>query len=295
MKKLFILMIAGTMSLGVSACRQVILEKPESSAALVGAETFLQEKNSGTIKNPVVRLSTTTSVNDSGLMPYLQPYFESDTGYQLEITSAGTGAAIEKARKGDADCLLVHSKLSEEEFCNEGYGEERVPFMYNYFVIIGPKDDPAGIRNLSDSREALKAIADAGATFVSRGDNSGTYNKELEIWKAIGYNPDGQDWYVSIGGGMGQAITVANEKQAYLLSDKSTFLVYENISLVVLLADTEDMKNTYSMIAVTPSRWPNTNYDGASTFIKWMKSDRALDLIDEYGADEYGELFFTLR
>jgi tungstate transport system substrate-binding protein len=295
MKKLFILMIAVAMSLEISACRQVISDEPESSVAIGVTETSLQKENNISTKNPVIRLSTTTSVNDSGLMSYLQPYFESDTGYELEITSAGSGAAIEKARKGDADCLLVHSKLIEEEFVNEGYGEKRVPFMYNYFVIFGPKDDPAGIRNLSSSREALKAIADAGSTFVSRGDNSGTYNKELMIWKAIGYNPDGQSWYVSIGGGMGQAITFANEKQAYLLSDKSTILMYENISLVILMAESDDMKNMYSLIAVTPSRWPDTNYEGSLAFIKWMKSDRALDLIDEYGVDKYSELFLTLR
>ena len=132
------------------------------------------------IENPVIRISTTTSVNDSGLMAYLQPVFEKDTGYKLEITSAGTGAAIEKARKGDADLLLVHAKASEEEFINEGFGEVRVPFMYNFFVIVGPEGDPAGVKGSATAAEAFKKIADSGSTFVSRGDDSGTHKAELK-------------------------------------------------------------------------------------------------------------------
>jgi len=246
------------------------------------------------IENPVIRLSTTTSVNDSGLLPYLQPYFETATGYQLEVTSAGTGAAIEKARNGDADALLVHAKSSEEEFCNEGYGEVRVPFMYNYFVIVGPEDDPAGVASTTTASEAFLAIANAGATFITRGDDSGTNKAELKIWTAAGYDPTGQGWYVNIGDGMGAALTRADEMQAYTLSDKATFLAHED-TLKILLEKSDEMMNTYSMIAITPERFADTNYAGAEAFIEWMTSDEASDLIANYGAEEYGEpLFFVL-
>ena len=132
----------------------------------------------------MIRLSTTTSVNDSGLLPYLQPYFEADSGYKLEITSAGTGAAIEKGKTGDADCLLVHAKSQEEAFVADGYSDARVPFMYNYFVIIGPASDPAGVAKCTTAAEAFKAIAESKAPFISRGDKSGTNTAELNIWKA---------------------------------------------------------------------------------------------------------------
>lgn len=246
-------------------------------------------------ENKVVRMSTTTSVNDSGLMAYLQPAFEKATGYTLEITSAGTGAAIEKARMGDADLLLVHSKSAEEEYINEGFGEVRVPFMYNFFIIVGPAEDPAGVAGCQTAAEAFKAIADAGATFISRGDKSGTNNKELAIWKSIDFDPAGQPWYESIGQGMGQTLTVADEKQAYTLSDKATFLAHDN-DLSMLLEETDDMKNTYSMIVVTAARFPESNVKGAQAFVDWIATDEAKAMIAEYGKAEYGEaLFFNLE
>lgn len=295
MKKFFLVVVAFAMVVGFAACAQSETASAATTEVPVEAETSTAAQPETMIENPVIRLSTTTSVNDSGLLPYLQPYFESDTGYTLEITSAGTGAAIEKARNGDADCLLVHSKSAEEDYCNEGYGEVRVPFMYNYFVIVGPADDPAGVKDCATASEAFQAIADAGATFITRGDASGTNNAELKIWNAIGYSPDGQEWYVNIGEGMGRALTVADEMQAYTLSDKATYLAHED-SLSILMEESDEMKNTYSMIAVTPERWPDTNYAGAMAFIDWMTSEKALDLIAQYGVAEYGEpLFFVLN
>ncbi|MDK2981517.1 MAG: tungstate transport system substrate-binding protein [Chloroflexota bacterium] len=301
MKKYFVLMVAFLMVISFAACAQTTAATEAAPAAEEpAAEVPMEEEAAAAepeavIDNPVIRLSTTTSVNDSGLLPYLQPFFEEDTGYQLEVTSAGTGAAIEKARNGDADCLLVHAKASEEEYCNEGYGEVRVPFMYNYFVIVGPESDPAGVANTTTASEAFQAIADTGSTFITRGDDSGTNKAELKIWDAAGIDPSGQDWYVSIGAGMGQALTTADEMQAYTLSDKATFLASEN-GLSILLEKSDEMKNTYSMIAVTPARWPDTNFDGAEAFIAWMTTEKALDLIDEYGVEDYGEqLFFSIR
>ncbi|HOF28456.1 MAG TPA: substrate-binding domain-containing protein [Anaerolineaceae bacterium] len=245
--------------------------------------------------NKVIQMSTTTSVNDSGLMAYLQPVFEKETGYTLEITSAGTGAAIEKGRTGDADILLVHSKSQEEAFIGEGFEETRIPFMYNFFVIVGPADDPAGVAGKATAAEAFQAIADSGSPFISRGDESGTHNKEKAIWSSISIDPTGQAWYESTGAGMGATLTVANEKQAYTISDKATFLAHEN-TLSLLLEETDDMKNTYSVIAISAKRFADTNTDGAQAFIDWLKTDTARKMIAEFGVAEYGEpLFFNLN
>lgn len=245
--------------------------------------------------NEVIRLSTTTSVNDSGLLPYLQPTFEEKTGYKLEITSAGTGAAIKKGETGDADLLLVHAKASEEEFIDAGFGVERLPFMYNFFVIVGPEGDPAGVANCTTAAEAFTAIANSGSTFVSRGDDSGTNKKELQIWEDAGVTPEGQDWYVNVGDGMGATLTRAAEMEGYTLTDKGTYLSHEaKDALGILLAESDDMKNTYSLIAVSPEKWPDVNADGANAFIEWMLSDEAASLISEYGTEEYGEPLFYM-
>ncbi|MBO4364835.1 MAG: substrate-binding domain-containing protein [Eggerthellaceae bacterium] len=272
----------------------------EETAADTTEEANAEEAASAEVPtpdNPVLRISTTTSVNDSGLLPYLQPYFEEATGYQMEVTSAGTGAAIEKGRTGDADALLVHAKASEEEFIEEGYGVERVPFMYNYFVIVGPADDPAGVKDTTSAAEAFEAIANSESVFVSRGDDSGTNKKELQIWEAAGIDPEGQDWYVNAGSGMGATLTQTAERQGYTLTDKGTYLSHEaKDSLVILLAESDDMKNTYSMIAISPDAWPDTNIDGANAFIDWMTGDQASELIANYGVEEYGEpLFYLLK
>ncbi len=245
----------------------------------------------------VIRISTTTSVNDSGLLPYLQPYFEEATGYTMEVTSAGTGAAIKKGETGDADALLVHAKASEEEFINNGFGVERIPFMYNYFVIVGPADDPAGIAGCETAAEAFAKIAESGSKFVSRGDDSGTNKKELQLWEAAGVSPTEQDWYINAGQGMGATLTMAGEEQAYTLTDKGTYLSHEvKETLPVLLGESEDMKNTYSMIAISPEAWPDTNIDGANAFIAWMTSPEASELIKAYGVEQYGEpLFFLIE
>ena len=265
------------------------------SASSASASSEAASSEVATPENPVLRISTTTSVNDSGLLPYLQPYFEEDTGYQMEVTSAGTGAAIKKGETGDADALLVHAKASEEEFVEAGYGVERVSFMYNFFVIVGPEDDPAGVANCETAADAFKAIAESGQTFVSRGDDSGTNKKEIQIWEAAGIDPDGQDWYVNAGAGMGATLTQAAERQGYTLSDKGTFLSNDaKNSLKILLGESDDMKNTYTMIAISPEKWPDTNIDGANAFIEWMTSDKASQLIADYGVEEYGEPLFYL-
>lgn len=205
-------------------------DRPTSSAEIPEA----------TDETRVIRLSTTTSVNDSGLLGYLLPTFEADYGYEVEVSSAGTGKAIAAAKYGNADLILVHSKSQEEAFVQDGfakvldgYDSERLTFMYNYFVLVGPEEDPAGCKEAASVKEAFRLIADGSYPFVSRGDNSGTHTKEISLWpEELGITTDAasvesyQDWYVSSNAGMGVCLTMANEMGAYILSDKATFLTF---------------------------------------------------------------------
>lgn len=247
--------------------------------------------------NPVLRCSTTTSVNDSGLMEYLEPLFEAETGYDLQITSNGTGAAIALGESGDADVLLVHAKASEEDFIAKGFGLERIPFMYNFFVIAGPAADPAGIAASNSAADAFKKIAANKSEFISRGDESGTHKAELKIWTAAGVTPTAaaDKWYISAGKGMGDCLTMASERMAYVLTDKATFLSMKaNLELSIVLDKGDDMKNTYSLIACNPEKNTGLNTEGAQAFITWMTKQDTLDRIADYGMAEYGEgLFFV--
>ena len=248
-----------------------------------------------TPENPVIRMSTTTSVNDSGLLPYLLPAFEAATGYTVEVQSAGTGAAIQKAKDGNADLILVHAKASEEEFIAEGYGVERIPFMYNYFVVVGPEADPAAIKASESAAAAFAKIADAEAPFVSRGDDSGTHKAELKIWGEAVPDSAEDDWYISAGQGMGACLTMASEKAAYCLTDKATFLSNKaDLDLDIILAEGEDMKNTYSLIECNPEKLEGVNTEGAKALIEWMTGDEASALIAKYGEEEYGAPLFYL-
>ncbi len=273
MKRIFIFLLIALLVFSSFACSQ---KKPAPKAEL--------------------RVSTTTSVNDSGLLPYLQPIFEADTGYKLEITSAGTGAAIEKGRTGDADILLVHAKSSEEEFISQGFSEKRIPFMHNFFVIVGPADDPAGVKSAANAVKAFEMIAQTeGVKFVSRGDKSGTHTAELKIWAAAAIEPEGKDYYVSTGQGMGTSLNIAAEQQAYILTDKATYLAHaKRAELNLLLEESPDLKNTYSLLIINKDKWPETNVDGAQALVDWLTSDKAKQLIAEFGVAEYGEgLFFN--
>ena len=245
--------------------------------------------------NPVIRMSTTTSVNDSGLLPYLLPVFEEATGYTVEVQSAGTGAAIQKAVDGNADLILVHSKASEETFVNDGYGVERIPFMYNYFVVVGPAADPAGINDSANAAEAFGKIADATANFISRGDDSGTHKAELKIWGENVPDAETNPWYINAGQGMGACLTMASEKGAYCLTDKATFLSNKaDLDLEIILAEGDDMMNTYSVIECNPEKLEGINTEGAKALIEWLTGDEASALIAKYGEEQYGEALFYL-
>ncbi len=246
-------------------------------------------------KNMVIRMSTTTSVNDSGLLPYLLPVFQEATGYTVEVQSAGTGAAIQKAVDGNADLILVHAKASEETFINDGYGVERIPFMYNYFVVVGPAEDPAGIADSANAAEAFGKIASKESKFISRGDDSGTHKAELKIWGENVPDAETASWYVNAGQGMGACLTMASEEGAYCLTDKATFLSNkESLDLEIVLGQGDDMMNTYSLIECNPEKLDGINTEGAKALIEWMTGEEASALIAKYGEEQYGEALFYL-
>lgn len=238
-------------------------------------------------------LATTTSTENSGLLAFILPHFEQKTGIKVEVVAVGTGQALKLGEDGNADVLLVHAPALEEAFMAAGYGVDRQPVMYNDFVIVGPASDPAGIRGLTAAPEAFRRIAEAGAVFVSRGDESGTHVKEKDIWKAAGVTPEG-DWYRSIGQGMGQTLTTAAEMQAYTLSDRATFLTMKakGLALEILLEGDANLLNPYSVIAVNPQRYPQICYSGAEAFIQWITSLPAQELIASFGQEIYGQPIF---
>lgn len=242
-------------------------------------------------------LATTTSVDDCGLLGCLQPEFKKDTGINLDIIAQGTGQAIKTGENGDADVLLIHSQKAEEKFVSEGYGLERIELMYNYFVIVGPTDDPAGLKSEGDIKasEALKKIAQTKSTFISRGDDSGTHKKEISLWAEAQMEPSG-DWYVSAGDGMGEVLNMAAEKRAYTLTDKATYLsMKDKLDLEIVLESAQDLLNQYTIIAVNEDKHKGINSKGAQKFIEWMTSDKALGMIDEYGKEKYGQGLFKVN
>ncbi len=238
-------------------------------------------------------LATTTSTENSGLLDYLLPYFERETGIAVKVVAVGTGQALKLGEDGNADVLLVHAPALEDAFVAAGYGVDRQPVMSNDFVIVGPADDPAGVRGLGSAPEAFLRIAGSQAAFVSRGDESGTHVKEKEIWQAAGIAPAGQ-WYRSIGQGMGQTLTTAAEMRAYTLSDRATFLTMQakGLALEIMLEGDQCLRNPYSVIAVNPQRYPQICYGGAKAFSEWITSLPAQELIASFGKEEFGQPIF---
>ncbi len=250
---------------------------------------------------PTLRLATTTSLYDTGLWSYLEPEFEEKHSVELDIIYAGTGIALEWGRRGDVDVLTIHDKAREEKFIADGYGVERVPFAYNYFLIVGPPDDPAGIKGLSPE-EAFKRLMETGTgSFVSRGDGSGTHAKEKTIWKQAGYDYEAVQvagaWFIESGRGMGPTLLLASEKHAYNLSDIATFLAYRGkLDLVPIVDKGAILLNIYSVIAINPERHPKTNIDMANNLIDFLTSPEIQEFIGNYGVKEYGvQLFIPLE
>lgn len=245
---------------------------------------------------PVVILATTTSTQDSGLLDLLVPIFQKATGYQMKVIAVGSGAAMQMGERGDADVLLVHSPAAEEKFVADGFGIERTPVMHNDFLVIGPAADPAGLKGSKTVADAMKKIADKKATFVSRGDNSGTDVLEKSLWKAASRTaPKGQSWYLETGQGMGATLTVAREKQAYTVTDRATFLAFTGKSdLPILLEGDPALLNVYHVIVPNPAKLPKTNTEGGRAFKAFLVSADAQRLIGDFGKEKYGQpLFFA--
>jgi len=247
------------------------------------------------VAGETLTLTTTTSTYDTGLLDAIHTDFEEMYGVTVDAVAQGTGAALETARNGDSDIVMVHARGLEDEFMRNGYGVNRRDLMFNDFVIVGPEDDPAGIQGTSSATDALTAIADAGEPFVSRGDNSGTHTKELNLWEAAGTDPGG-DWYQETGSGMGEALNIANQQGAYTLSDRGTFISQRSeIDLTILVQGPiedgpEILANPYGIMAVNPGVHDNANYDLAMAYIGWITSPAVQEAISEYTAN--GEQLF---
>lgn len=255
----------------------------------------------------IIKMSTTTSTQASGLLDILLPAFAEDSGITVRAIAKGTGAAIRDGEDGNVDIIFVHARAREDAFVAAGFGSRRYSVMYNDFVVLGPAGDPAGIEGCSSAADALKKIAATKSPFISRGDDSGTHTKEQALWQQTGLTmkkehkilvkkgqekevsfvqPEG-NWYLSIGQGMGKALTFADEKQAYVLADRGTYIKYKfgreiPVSLEVLCEGDSELANPYGIIPVNPEKHPHVKYELAETFAQWLVSDRGQKLIGEY-------------
>ncbi len=257
-----------------------------------GASTVFDAQAVPKQKNII--LTTTTSTQDSGLLDVLIPIFEKKTGYFVKTIAVGSGQAMAIGQKGEADVMLVHLPDAEKKFVEEGYGVNRRLIMHNDFIIVGPADDPAKIKGVKSSAEALKKIAEASALFVSRGDNSGTHAKEKTLWKQAEIAPAGQKWYQETGLGMGQTLNVAAEKKGYTLADRGTYLALKKtIPLEILVEGDAILLNIYHVMEVNSKMWPKVNAAGARAFADFMVSKQAQEIIGKFGVDKFGSpLFF---
>jgi tungstate transport system substrate-binding protein len=245
--------------------------------ALIAGGVFAQER--------FITVASTTSTEQSGLFGYLLPIFTQKTGIQVRVVALGTGQALDLARRGDADVVFVHAKSAEEKFLAEGQGVKRFPVMYNDFVLIGPKSDPAKIGGGKDIIEALRKLRDAQASFVSRGDRSGTHIAELDLWKAAGIDIDKAKgpWYRDVGQGMGPALNTASSMNAYILSDRGTWLAFKNRGdLTILVEGDKRLFNQYGVMLVNPEKHPNVKKELGQTFVDWVISPEGQQAIAGY-------------
>jgi tungstate transport system substrate-binding protein len=246
---------------------------------LMGLTSYVQAAQP---QNKVLRLATTTSTENSGLLRDILPKFEAATGYQVHVIAVGTGKALKLGQNGDVDVLLVHAPAAEKAFVKAGYGVDRHHVMYNDFIILGPAGDPAGVRNSDSAANAMQRIAAHKSTFVSRGDDSGTNKKEIILWQAAGVKPAGT-WYREAGQGMGKVLQISSELSAYTLSDRGTWLAFSTkLPLEILYEGDPALFNPYGAIAVNPKRYPDINYAGATAFINWLTSPEGQALIGAF-------------
>jgi len=264
-----------------------------------GEVTETEEVDLAPTAGGTIRLATTTSTKDSGLLDAILPVFEAETGIKVEVISVGSGEAMALGESGEADVLLVHSPAAEKKFVEEGHADAsgRKDVMFNDFVIIGPASDPAGILTVAsnDAVATFAMIAGVEETFISRNDNSGTHSKENSIWEKTGITPDGA-WYVRAGDGMGAVIAMANEMLGYTLADRATWLSNAAKTELIIVCEKDPsniLYNQYGVICVNPDKDTNINHEGAVAFQQWITSPAAQKLIGEYGVKEFGEALFT--
>ena len=243
------------------------------------------------VSKGAILLSSTSSTQDSGLFDYILPVFTAETGWDINVVAVGSGAALQMGRDGNADVLLIHSKDEEFKFIAEGYGLERFDVMYNDYLIAGPIERIIAYNN--SAAETFKAIYTNKLKFVSRGDRSGTNVKELSVWSSANIQPEKNPAYISTGQGMGACLRIANEMNAYTLTDRATWLAMKNTNLTIICEHSPELMNYYGVIAVNPELHPKINAEGAQAFIKWILSERGQELIGKFGLEEFGAPLFT--
>ena len=263
----------------------MIGRRPIIFAAVVSAAGLIAPVHAQDASDKSIVVASTTSTQDSGLFVHILPLFKKKTGITVKVVAVGTGRALDTARRGDADVVFVHAKSAEEKFLSEGHGVKRCPVMYNDFVLVGPKSDPAGIRGTKDITAALKEIMTKSASFISRGDGSGTHIAELNLWKAAGVDIDKEKgpWYKEIGQGMGATLTNAAASEAYVLSDRGTWLSFRNKSdLVIEVEGDKRLFNQYAVMLVNPAKHPNVQKESGQVFIDWLISPEGQKAIADY-------------
>lgn len=276
------------LALSLAACAQQATPAPSQAPAATAAPAA----TSASTTTDLI-LATTTSTQDSGLLDVLIPAFEQKSGYKVKIVAVGTGQALKMGQDGNADVLLVHAPSQEKAYMDGGFGVDRRLVMHNDFVIVGPAEDPAGIKGMTTAVDAFKKIAAASAPFISRGDKSGTNTMELSLWKSASLTPQG-DWYTESGQGMGATLKIASEKKAYTLTDRATFLANQKtLSLQILVEGDKVLLNVYHVISVNPAKWPKVNTAGAKAFADYITSAEGQDLIGKFGVDKFGQALFT--
>ena len=282
---LVLLLIVGLLA---AACGNERAAAPAGQAAAASVAPTPPEP-----ANPDVILATTTSTQDSGLLDVLAPMFEKKTGYKVKTIAVGTGAALAMAQRGEADVVLVHAPASEKKLVDEGAAINRVLVMHNDFVVVGPAEDPAKVSGTKSAREAFAKIAAAQSLFVSRGDNSGTNQAEIAIWKAANATPAGAGWYQQTGSGMGQTLGVTAERKGYTLTDRATYLANKaNLGLVILVEGDPLLLNVYHVMQVNPAKFDKVNAEGAKAFSAFMVAADTQKTIGAFGVDKHGQALF---
>ncbi|HHY92162.1 MAG TPA: solute-binding protein [Firmicutes bacterium] len=293
MKKYRVIALCALVALALFGCApkaQPQQQQPASQPEAVSKEPA--QPTSAPAGSKDVILATTTSTQDSGLLDVLIPLFEKQTGYRVKTVAVGTGQALAMGERGEADVLLVHAPAAEKKVVESGAAVNRQLVMHNDFIIVGPEKDPAKIKGSATTADAFKKIAQAKALFVSRGDDSGTNKKELELWKAAQIEPKGS-WYQESGTGMGQTLNIASEKKGYTLTDRATYLsLKKNLALTILLEGDKSLLNVYHVMQVNPDKFPKVNAAGGKAFADFMVSADTQKVIGDFGKDKFGESLF---